>query len=656
VGNVTLRALGGEIAFNNIRARIPFSGLPDISMDVFMKDIQLEGASLGPVLPAAILNWTLSAAMAFNLDSQTEAAQESDAPGMRARVQLKSGAFSSPDETKLGENLQGEVHIGLNTPAQKDGPVSFEGSLNLQSGEILLDSFYLNLQEDPLRLYTTGVYDVKNRQIPSLSLRFDAPTLGKGTITAVLDSLGDLQGDAKVALGPISNRRAFDLFVKEPLGEVSPTLKDVVISGETHVTASIRGSRNRYSIQGLLEISAENLAIPAHEMNARGVKIQLPVSLHYPEPDRATSGADTNHSMSGSIKGEWIQWKSQEWRDMTVPLTLKENTLFLPPRFELPIWGGTVILEEAKIQDPFGKTMEITLGLRLNGLDLSEVTKATAPFSLPGSLESDFPEIRVSKDRVATRGNLTVHALGGQIEVTNIQGSTPFSRLRKLSMDMSLKDIDLEEASTSLRFGQMGGILEGRISDLAFSFGQPERFELEIHSVRKKGVRQYVNAEAVNNLSILSTGSAYAFSRPIFQLFEYFPYSKLGIYCKLENDVFTLRGTIHKGDVEYLIRRELFRGIDVINQNPENRIRWRQMLWRLKAIGRGTPDVRVSTQRIHLQVLNSIRRQNPVSEKGGRTNEAVFHCFYHSLLPYPDHGLRHREYLLSGSGDAESSR
>ena len=80
-------------------------------------------------------------------------------------------------------------------------------------------------------------------------------------------------------------------------------------------------------------------------------------------------------------------------------------------------------------------------------------------------------------------------------------------------------------------------------------------------------------------------------------MFKTFPYAKLGIYCKLENDIFTLRGTIHKNAVEYLIRRRGFRGIDVINQNPANRIRWKQMLSRLKAISQGTGGVEVSTEK-----------------------------------------------------------
>jgi hypothetical protein len=592
-GDVTLHALGGQIKVRNIHARIPFSGLPEIDTDVIVESIHLEDASLGPYLPPGLVNWKWSGVLALDLT-----AGPSSPYGRRLAFGAKfaKGTFSSPDDTRLGENVQGEIHVEVHIPGQQSKRIEFQGDLTLKGGEILLESFYLDLEQDPFRLRSEGVYDPTGHGLPSLSVRLDAPTIGQGAVTATLKTLDDPEGEIRLAIGPISNERAFQLFLKEPFGQVWPMLKGLSLNGQAFVTAAIHGSRDRWSMQGLVKASAMNLAIPTHQIKARGVKIQLPFSFSHPEEERAPSGGDPEGSVSGSLQADRIQWGSQEWQDLMVPLTLRKNALLLPPRLELPLWGGALILEGARIQDPFEKTLEITLGLRLDQLDVSKIIQAFAPFSLSGTLEGNFPEIKISQDRLSTQGTLTVHAFGGRIDVSNIQGKTPFSRLRKVSMAVRLRDINLEEASRSLQFGQMGGMIHGQIRDLTFCLGQPERFELEIWSVKKRGVRQYVNAEAVNNLSILSTGSALSLSKGFLRFFEYYPYAKLGIYCKLEHDLFTLRGTIHQKGVEYLIRKGGIRGIDVINQNPENRIRWRQMLGRLKAIHQGKGDVRLSTQ------------------------------------------------------------
>jgi len=59
------------------------------------------------------------------------------------------------------------------------------------------------------------------------------------------------------------------------------------------------------------------------------------------------------------------------------------------------------------------------------------------------------------------------------------------------------------------------------------------------------------------------------------------PYSEIGIRCTLADDLFSLRGLIREGGKEYLIRRSIFRGIDMVNQNPDNSISFKDMSERM---------------------------------------------------------------------------
>jgi hypothetical protein len=54
----------------------------------------------------------------------------------------------------------------------------------------------------------------------------------------------------------------------------------------------------------------------------------------------------------------------------------------------------------------------------------------------------------------------------------------------------------------------------------------------------------------------------------------------------LRNDQFSVNGTIHDGGKEYLVRRGLLRGVDVVNQNPNNVISFRDMAERIKRLSR----------------------------------------------------------------------
>ena len=62
------------------------------------------------------------------------------------------------------------------------------------------------------------------------------------------------------------------------------------------------------------------------------------------------------------------------------------------------------------------------------------------------------------------------------------------------------------------------------------------------------------------------------------------PYKKIGVRASLENDVFRINGTVMEGGKEYLVKRGRFSGVDIVNQNPENRISFKDMVKRIKRV------------------------------------------------------------------------
>ena len=65
-------------------------------------------------------------------------------------------------------------------------------------------------------------------------------------------------------------------------------------------------------------------------------------------------------------------------------------------------------------------------------------------------------------------------------------------------------------------------------------------------------------------------------------LFETLNYEKIGIRASLKNDVFKINGTIMEQGREYLMKGSVFAGVNIINQNPDNRIRFKDMVKRIK--------------------------------------------------------------------------
>jgi hypothetical protein len=155
---------------------------------------------------------------------------------------------------------------------------------------------------------------------------------------------------------------------------------------------------------------------------------------------------------------------------------------------------------------------------------------------------------------------------------------------RKFATDIAFNDINLEKVTEKIAMGKMTGIIEGGLKNLEIEYSQPARFVLDIDSVNTRGVSQNISIEAIESISILGSGSPGILNRGITSLFKDYPYSRLGIRSTLENDIFTVRGKIHEGDTEYLVRKGFIRGVDVVNQNPDNTISFKDMSERLNRI------------------------------------------------------------------------
>jgi len=228
-----------------------------------------------------------------------------------------------------------------------------------------------------------------------------------------------------------------------------------------------------------------------------------------------------------------------------------------------------------------------TLSFSLSDMDLSQLPIESDRFSLSGLANVDLSLIEIDSEELATIGKGEVDIFDTRVNVENIKIAKPFSENRTISCDVEFKDLNLEKLTDSIPFGRVTGILRGEIKDLAFSYGQPESFIMNLESIKRKGVPQKFSVRAVNDLSVISSGEQTAISskKGLTRFIQEFGYKKIGIFCSLKNDIFTLSGTIKEKGVEYLVKRSWLFGISVVNKKPRNRIRFKDMMDRLKRIG-----------------------------------------------------------------------
>jgi hypothetical protein len=194
--------------------------------------------------------------------------------------------------------------------------------------------------------------------------------------------------------------------------------------------------------------------------------------------------------------------------------------------------------------------------------------------------------VRYENHILTTQGEITARVFGGEIQVSNISASGIFTAAPVFSLNAACHDLMLSDMTTDTTFGKIEGVLGGHIRDFEIAYGQPQKFDLLLETVKRKNIPQTISIKAVDNIARIGGGQSpfMGLAGAFASVFERFPYKKIGIHAGLENDMFTINGTIHEDGTEYIVKRSGFSGVNIVNQNPDNRINFKDMMKRIQRI------------------------------------------------------------------------
>jgi hypothetical protein len=143
--------------------------------------------------------------------------------------------------------------------------------------------------------------------------------------------------------------------------------------------------------------------------------------------------------------------------------------------------------------------------------------------------------------------------------------------------------------------------LSGYIHNLELFAWRPIAFDAVFATPPGDRSEHRISQRAVSNISALGGGSSgsttAALSSGFLRFFENFKYDRLGLACKLENDVCTMRGIGPARNGYYIIKGRGIPRIDVIGS--AGRIDWPQLVANLKAAtAAGPPTTKPGSQRL----------------------------------------------------------
>jgi hypothetical protein len=509
---------------------------------------------------------------------------------VKAKLSLDDLVFQNKDGSIMGEN----VSLGTRIEGIVDlkrSRMTFAANLDAQAGEALYDRYYLNLKQTPIVTSCSGTCDLQKRLIELSKLRFDLTGILPLEIQGIFKQgpSSKANSDVTVILPKVPLKPIFHHFFQEPYKTEKPFLATLETEGDVSAQFRISGFQDAWQVRGHLGWLGGNFSLPEKGIALKGIHLDLPVWY------RTGIAKPPVETLNGKLEVESITIPLLPKQSLSILLDTGPNRISVKSPTVIQVPGGDLRLGSVQVEKLFGSDLTIHTRMEFDDIKLQPLLSRIWTRPLKGSFTGILDPVRYENHTVTTKGELRADVFQGNIILSDLGASGVFTSAPVFKFNAKWEDLLLSEMTTDTAFGTIEGVLKGQLLDVEMAYGQPQRFKLLLETIQKKGISQKISVKAVENIAQIGGGQSpfMGLAGAFASLFKTFPYEKIGIRANLENDVFTVNGTIREGGTEYLVKRGSFSGVDIVNQNPDNRISFKDMVKRIKRIGsKGGPVVK----------------------------------------------------------------
>jgi len=271
----------------------------------------------------------------------------------------------------------------------------------------------------------------------------------------------------------------------------------------------------------------------------------------------------------------------------TFTLRSQSRHLALAAPATIPLLGGALRLDRFDWTAPNAVTgARFGFGLSLLKLEVAQIAKTLGWPAFGGSLDGNLPSAHYQDNQLVFDGALNAQVFGGQLAITRLAMDRPFGVDPGVSADLDIRGFDLKQLTGVFGFGQITGRLDGSIRDLRLLDWTPIAFDARLHSDDKAPDRRRISQRAVADISSVGgVGLAAGLQAQALKIFQDFGYARLGISCRLVNNVCHMDGVGSAGGGYTILEGSGLPRIDVIGFARQ--VDWPTLVARLKAATAG---------------------------------------------------------------------
>lgn len=476
------------------------------------------------------------------------------AGSVNAQFDVENLAFSDASGLRAGDKIKAGFRL---TAEQHGAEWQWQASADWMTGEVFWQPIYLTGAGQHLE--AEGISSAEQTQVRHGELGL--PAVGSAEFGGLWDHKTGKIISADLRSSALKLDALYAQILKPFLEKTA--VRDVRTQGEVTAALQIAQGKLRSADVQFKDVSVED----------RDRRFALfGMDGHIPwQQDAATQALVT-------VKGgEVLRLPFGQFR---ISMKLK-GTDFVVDTLAVPLLGAKLTVSDFSA----GLTTEgwrWSFGSGLTPVSLERFTQSLGLPQMHGTLSGVIPRLTYEKSTLTVAGALLFQVFDGTIVAKNVRLFDPFGKVPRMQADLDMRNLDLDLLTRTFSFGNITGRIDARVSGLELTDWQPVKFDARIESSAGDYPRK-ISQTAVQNISALGgAGAAAAIQRSFLGFFKQFGYEKLGLSCKLRNNVCEMSGVEDAPQGYVIVKGGGIPAITVIGYNHS--VSWKELIDRLKRI------------------------------------------------------------------------
>jgi hypothetical protein len=492
-----------------------------------------------------------------------------------ADITIESLDFADAGGTLAGEKLSGAFRVDAGFAV--DASIRAQGRLALDAGQAYAEPVFLDFAANAAALDFDGVLDTDTVRFAADSFTLDHAGVMLARGSAIADFTGEtLLPQARVRIDSLILASALPAYAQPFL--VDSAFRDATGEGTVHGDVEIEAG---LPARAALELEGVSFGSETADVSLTGLRGPL---RWYDDAARGELAGTIDDALFESR----LAWDSGRlWgleigpADLPFATTGRHFRLLRP--VTIPVFDGGLAIDTLRVRHAGTADMYVRFDAAIRPISVALLSRAFGWPEFQGTLEGSIPGLQLRQGEVTLDGALEARVFDGRVSVGELSLRDPLGRYPRLFANVGIANLDLDLITRTFEFGGMTGRLSGYISDLETFDWMPEAFDAFLFTPSDDRSRRRISQRAITNLSSIGGGSgggvAAVLQGGILRFFDDFGYDRVGVSCRLANDVCIMGGVEPAPGGYYIVKGRGLPRIDVIGS--QTRVAWTTLVRQL---------------------------------------------------------------------------